>query len=186
MNIPSNLTAGDSVQWDDEPFAANGVRYDSSTYALTYELRGPKQLTVQATPSGAGWRSAIAVEASAGLSAGTYWWAAVVTGTGIRLTVGSGKLEVLPDLASVSVDGYDGRSMAEKALADAEAALADLNASGKRVKKYAIGTRNAEYYTAAELLTAVNYWRLRVMNEKTAESIANGLGNPRNLHVRFR
>lgn len=186
MNIPSNLTAGDSAHWDDEAFVFNGVRYDSAVYSLAYYLRGPKQLTVNAVANGEGWRSSISAVDAAGLTAGTYWWAAIITGGGERLTVGSGQLPVLTDLSSVSADGYDGRTAAEKALTDAEAALADLTASGKRVKKYTIGSRNAEYYTAAELLIAINYWRMRVTNESTAKSIANGLGNPRTLLVRFR
>jgi len=73
-----------------------------------------------------------------------------------------------------------------KALADAEAALANLTSSGQKVKKYQIGTRNAEYYTAPELIAAIRFWRARVLNEKTAQDVANGLGSPRNLHVRFR
>lgn len=186
MNIPTSLTAGDSAQWDDEAFALNGSRYDSAGYALTYEVRGPKQLTVNAVAQGAGWRSSITTVQSAALIAGTYWWSAIISVAGIRLTVGSGELVVLANLSAIATDGYDGRTMAEKSLADAEAALADLTASGKRVKKYQIGTRNAEYYTAAELLVAINYWRVRVMNEQTAKDIANGLGNPRTLLVRFR
>jgi hypothetical protein len=186
MNIPNNLTAGDSAQWDDEAIVFNGERYDSAMYSLAYELRGPKQMTVNAVAYGQGWRSTIAPADAANLTAGTYWWASIVTGLETRLTVGSGQLQVLPDLAAVAADGYDGRSLAEKSLADAEAALADLTKSGKRVKKYAIGSRNTEYYTAAELMTAIDYWRARVSNEQTAKSIANGLGNPRTLLVRFR
>lgn len=186
MNIPNTLTAGDSAQWDDEPFVFNGIRYDSAAYTLTYELRGPKTLTIAAVAQGQGWRSSILPADADGLLAGTYWWAAILTAPDVRRTVGSGQLTVLANLAGITADGYDGRTIAQKALADAEAALADLTSSGQKTKKYAIGTRNAEFFTAAELIAAISYWRIRVTNERTAEDIANGKGNPRNLYVRFR
>lgn len=186
MNIPNTLTAGDSAQWDDESFVQNGVRYDSATYALSYELRGPKQLTINAVAAGSGWRSTVAPADTAGLTAGAYWWSAIVTAPGIRRTVGSGQITIAASLSGITTDGYDGRSVAEKALANAEAALADLTASGQKVKKYQITNRSAEYYTATELIDAIRYWRGQVLREQTARDIANGLGNPRNLHVRFR
>jgi len=164
----------------------NGSRYDSAGYALTYELRGPKRLTINAGPQGPGWRSSLTTNDSGSLTAGVYWWSAIVSVAGVRLTIGSGQVTVLANLGAINVDGYDGRSLAQKALADAEAALANLTSSGQKVKKYQIGTRNAEYYTAPELIAAIRFWRARVLNEKTAQDVANGLGNPRNLHVRFR
>lgn len=185
MKIPSTLTTGDSAQWDDEAFVLNGVRYDSAAYALSYELRGPNRLSVNAVPNGKGWRTSITPVQSATLAAGPYWWSAIITATGVRVTAGSGQLTVLADLAAIAANGYDGRTVAEKALADAEAALANLTSSGQKTKRYQIGTRNAEYYTATELIDAARYWRAKVLNEKTAKDIANGLGNPRNLYVRF-
>lgn len=186
MNIPNQLTAGDSLQWRDDALVLNGRRYDSAGFALSYALRGPTQLTLQAQADGAGWMTVLTRAQSMTLAVGTYWWAALASSATERATLGAGQLQVLQDVSTLTADGYDGRTLAEKALADAEAALADLAGSGKRVKRYAIGDRNAEYYTAEELLVAINYWRLRVTNEQTAKGIANGTGNPRNLFVRFR
>jgi hypothetical protein len=186
MNIPNTLTAGDSMQWNDEAFTQSGTRYDSANYALSYELRGPKRLTVATTQSGSGWAAAVAPADTADLTPGPYWWSAIITAANIRLTVATGQLTVVADLSAIAVDGYDGRSVAAKSLADAEAALANLTSSGARTKKYEIGTRKAEYYTATELIDAIRYWRGILLNEQTAAGIANGLGNPRNLYVRFR
>lgn len=189
MPIPANLTAGDSANWTDDPFlAADGMtRLDAGKYALSYELRGTgAPVTLTAATNGTGWKTAITTTQSAGLAAGVWFWVAILTATGERITVGRGEINIAQDLAAVTSQTFDGRSTAEKALSDAELALANLHASGKKTKKYTIGTRNAEYYTAPELIAAISYWRIRVGNERAAKSISDGLGNPKNLMVRFR
>ncbi len=186
--IPANLTAGDSANWTDDPFLADdGTRLDSGKYALKYELRGgAAPLTLNAVANGQGWKTTITPIQSAALAAGVWFWAAIITATGERITVARGEISVAQDLAAVTSQTFDGKSTAEKALLDAESALANLHASGKKTKKYTIGTRNAEYYTAPELIAAISYWRIRVANERAAKSISDGLGDPRNLKVRFR
>jgi hypothetical protein len=115
---------------------------------------------------------------------GLYAFAAYVKATGVRITAATGELTITPDLSLAAV-GYDPRSPAERSLADAEAALANLTASGQKRKEYSIGSRSAKYYTAAELIQAISYWKIRVRNEQHTKAIANGLGNPRNLMARF-
>jgi hypothetical protein len=186
MNIFSTLQQGDSASWDDSPFTdAQGVRYDSSAYDLVYELRGPAKLTLNATANGSGWTTTLSTAQSSGLLPGIYAFAAYVKAQAVRVTAAQGTLTITPDLSLATV-GYDSRSVAEKALADAEAALANLTASGKKMKQYSIGSRAATYYTAAELISAIQYWRIRVRNERHARAIANGMGNPSNLLTRFR
>lgn len=186
MPIPANLTAGDSASWTDDPFfAADGTRLDSGTYALKYELRGASApVTLNAAVDGSGWKTSLAAATSAGMTAGLWFWAAILTATGERITVARGEVSIAQDIVAATT-GFDGRSTAERALSDAESALANLTASGKKTKKYTIGQRNAEYYTAAELLVAISYWRIRVSNERASKSISDGLGNPKNLMVRF-
>lgn len=188
MTIPANLTAGDSASWTDDPFvASDGTPLDSSKYTLKYELRGTgTPLTLTAVVQGTGWKTSITTVQSAALLAGVWFWVVTLTATGERITVARGEVNVEADVAAVVSPTYDGRSTAEKALSDAELSLANLHASGKKTKKYTIGTRNAEYYTAPELIAAISYWRIRVGNERAAKSIADGLGNPKNLMVRFR
>lgn len=186
--IPANLTAGDSATWSDSPFPADdGTRMDSGKYALKYELRGAAApVTLNSVVDGTGWKTTISTVASAVLTPGVWFWAAILTASGERITAARGEITIAQDLAAITSQSFDGRSTAEKALADAELALANLTASGKKTKKYTIGTRNAEYYTAAELIQAISYWRIRVGNERAAKSISDGLGNPKNLMVRFR
>lgn len=185
MNIFSTLPQGDSATWDDAPFTdAQGVRYDSGLYTLTYELRGPAKLTLNATTKAPGWTTTLTTSQSSGLLPGSYAFAAYVKASGVRVTAATGQVTITPDLSLAAV-GYDSRSLAEKALADAETALANLTASGKKMKEYSIGSRSAKYYTAAELIQAIQYWKIRVRNEQHSKVIANGLGNPRNLMTRF-
>jgi hypothetical protein len=186
--IPANLTAGDSATWSDTPFtAADGTALDSSKYTLKYELRGgAAPVTLTAATSGTGWKTSISTTASAALTAGVWFWVATLTATGERITVARGEITIAQDLSTVNSSTFDGRSTAELSLADAELALSNLHSSGKKTKKYTIGTRNAEYYTAPELIAAISYWRIKVTNERAAKSISDGLGNPKNLMVRFR
>jgi hypothetical protein len=180
-DIVNELIVGDSLD-----FLATVDGYPAGAgWVLKYSLRGPSSIDMTAVASGDDYHVQASSATTAAWLPGQYHWVSVVSMSGQRYTVGSGTLVILPDL-SAQVAGYDGRSLAEKSLADAEAALADLSASGKRVKEYTIGTRGAKYYTASELLVAVNYWRIKVANEGAAVAIANGLGNPRNLMVRFR
>jgi hypothetical protein len=187
MNIPGTLQQGDSATWGDDPFTdVNGKSYTAPAYALAYVLAGPSTpITLTAVADGSGWKTSITTTQSAGMTPGTWWWQAALTATGERVTIGAGELIITANLATLSAV-YDGRSLAEKSLADAEAALANLTGSGVRVKEYTIGSRSAKYYTAAELLEAISYWKARVLAEQGAKAVAQGLGNPRKLHVRFR
>ncbi|MCP3653334.1 MAG: hypothetical protein GY734_08285 [Herbaspirillum sp.] len=186
MNIPTELTAGDSLQWKEPALAVRGTDYSSAAWTLQFALRGPTKLDLPGAADGSGgWAFALTAAASQGLQAGPYWWQAVLTKGAERVTAGSGQVQVLANLAAITADGFDGRSMAQRALADAEKALADLTGSGQKTKKYAIGPRNAEYFTAAELIEAVNYWRGRVLREKEERAAATGGPNPRNYYVRF-
>lgn len=186
MNIPTELTAGDSLQWHEPALAVRGRDFASSTSTMIYAIRGPKKLDLQGVGDGAGgWAFSLTSDQSKDLLAGAYWWSAYLVQGAERVTAGSGQILVQANLAAIDADGFDGRSLAQRALADAEKALADLTASGQRTKKYAIGNRNAEYFTAAELIEAVNFWRARVLREKEENAAATGGPNPRNFYVRF-
>jgi hypothetical protein len=187
MNIFSTLLQGDSAYWNDDPVTDSyGKRYDSGSYVLSYVIAGPlaSPLTLTAVANGTGWTTTLTAAQSATLQPGTYWWQAVITASGVRVTAGSGEFTIETNLAQLS-GAYNGSTMAEKALADAEQALATFQTSGGKIKKYTIGMRTTEYQTQADLMIVVNYWRMRVANEGAASQIAQGLGNPRKMFVRF-
>lgn len=183
MNIFNTLQQGDSIAWDDDPYTdARGERYDSSSYDLVWELRGPSKLTLDAVANGSGWTTTLTAAQSSSLLPGRYAFAAYLKATNVRITVAQGNITITPDLSLANV-GYDARTLAERSLADAEAALANLTASGKKMKQYSIGSRSATYYTASELIQAIQYWKMRVNSEKHGKSTSNGLGV--NLKTRF-
>ena len=74
MNIPSEIRAGDTVQWRDVAGADNlGNVIDSARWVLTYYLRtntATDGATVVGTAYGTGWEFTIAAGTSAGFDAG--------------------------------------------------------------------------------------------------------------------
>lgn len=180
MTFPNPILAGDTLD-----FSVAVSDYPASAgWTLTYSLRGASSIDLVASADGDAYRVQATAATTATWIPDKYSYAAVVAKDADRYTVGSGSLTIAADLTQAQA-GYDSRSIAEKALADAEAALASYNASRGMVKKYTIGQRSMEFSTSSEILEIINYWRLRVANEGAAASIANGLGNPRRLRVRF-
>jgi len=156
----------------------------SEGWTLTYSLRGAGRIDLVAVAEGDDYRLQATAAVTAAWLPGQYAYTATVAKDDDRYTVATGATTVTADLTQAQ-EGYDPRTVAEKALADAEAALAAYNASRGMVKKYSIGARSMEFNTSSEILEVISYWRLRVANEQTRASIAQGLGNPRNLKVRF-
>jgi hypothetical protein len=185
LNIFAAITKGDTAQWDDAPFRdSNGRSYDALTWTLRYELRGPTQLTLNAAANGPGWRTTLDLAASGGLAAGTYFWAAYALKAGERVTVGTGQLVVKPDLASIVADGYDGRSQAQK---DLDAINAEISAriNGGLTVEYAIADRSLKKEPVEQLLALRSRYESIVRRERQGEAVANGLGTPGRVLVRF-
>jgi hypothetical protein len=186
MNIFDTLAAGDSAAWpDDQIELPDGRLVGSSAWSLKYYLRGPSTLDLTAAASGTGWATTLTTVQSAGLAAGLYAWTAIVAGgASERITVGTGQLTITPDVTAQSA-GVDPRSTAQRALAQCESAMATFNSTGGKVRKYTIGGREMEFQTIGDLMRLHAFWAARVMSEGASAAIAQGLGNPRNLFVRF-
>jgi hypothetical protein len=162
------LHAGDTTSWHDDPLTLDGVRYTSADWTLTYELRGPVKLTLPGVADSDGWRTSISIAQSSALQAGSYLWASYLSRAGERKTVASGNLVVLADLTAIT-DVVDGRSVAERALADCETALASFKSSGGKVKSYTIGTRTTEFHSLSDLMGVRRFWARRVQAEKRSK-----------------
>ncbi len=189
MNIPSEIRAGDTIQWRDVAGVDNlGNAISSSDYTLTYYLRtntASEGATVVGTAYGTGWEFTIAAATSAGFDAGTWYWQAVATKTGSTVTMGSGQLTVLRSLSYTGTPGaVDGRSQAQQDL-DAVQATIRAIVSGGAVQQYSIGNRSLSKYSLNDLLALESKLKAEVKREQMADLIANGLGNPHNLFVRF-
>lgn len=191
MKIPSNIRAGDTITWKDAPTQDTlGNPVSNATHSLTYYLRtnvNHEGVTVVATSSGGDWLSTISAGSSAGMDTGTWYFQAVATALvgGNNITLGSGQLTVLPNLAYTGLPhAFDGRTQAQKDLETVEAAIRSLSAGGG-VQEYRIGTRQLKRYELGELLVLRDRLKAQVVREQKADMIANGLGNPHSVFIRF-
>jgi hypothetical protein len=191
VKIPSKIRAGDTVVWVDSPSVnAFGAPIDGSTHSLTYYLRtnaASEGATVVGTPTNSGWSFSISSGTSAGFDAGTWYFQAVATANsgGAKTTLGSGSITVEPSLSYAGTPGaFDGRSQTQKDLEAVQSAIRSLM-SGGAVQEYRIGTRSLKRYELADLLALETKLKAEVARENKAALIANGLGNPHNLFVRF-
>jgi hypothetical protein len=192
VKIPPQLTAGTTVTWDDLPTTdILGNSIDPSTYTLDYYFRFNEvfsAFTSTATPVAGNWRTTLSAATTAPLAAGTWYWSAIATNIATPTTkheLGRGQLTIAPSLTYTgSTKAYDGRTQAEKDLAAVQAAIRTLMQGGS-VQEYRIGTRSIKRYDLSELIMLEGRLKAEVKREQTSQLIANGLGNPRNMFVRF-
>ena len=190
MTIPSKVRAGDILQWrDSETEDVFGNAITSTEWSVTYYLRTNTASEAHITSSSAylsGWQFTVASAVTANFDAGDWYFQADADKSGAeKQTILSGQFEVLPSLVySGSAAAYDGRSQIRKDLDQVQTAIRAV-ASGGGVKEYKIGTRQAKKYELAELFQLEAKLKAELAREEASEKIANGLGNPRNLFVRF-
>ena len=191
MNIPQKIQAGTTAIWvDDATVDIFGNAVDNSTHSLIYYLRANtagEGVTASAVAYESGWKTTLAVGTTSGMDAGLWYFQAVATSlvdsTVIELGRGSFSVE-----ASLTYSGtptaFDGRSQAQIDLDAVQAAIRAI-ISGGGVAEYRIGNRSLKKYELSELLALETRLKAEVVREKKAEMIANGLGNPSSLFVRF-
>ena len=189
MKIPAQIRAGDTVTWRDDAARDNlGNAIDSGSWSLTYYLRTntvSEGAIVTGTAYGTGWQFTISQATTAGFDAGQWYWQAEARNSGVHHTIGSGQLEVLAGLSYSGTPGaFDGRSQAQKDLDAVQAAIRSIIAGGA-VAEYTIGSRRLKKMEMADLLALEGKLKAEVKREQAAQLMANGLGNPHNLFVRF-
>ena len=191
MRIPTTLIAGDSATWVDLAFKdASGYPVSAPDYALSYALRGPgTALDLTGTASGNGWSFTLTPAQSAALNTqaavATWYWQAVATKTGVRLTAGDGTMVVKPNLVALNSVPFDGSSQAEKILTAIENEV-QARITGGATVEYTIGTRSLKKEPMAELIKLRQTYRNIVARERRGQMIKNGLGNPGRVGVRFK
>lgn len=189
MSFPSVIRAGDTVIWD-TPSTTDvlGNAVDSGSHTLVTYLRtntASEGAMVSGTTNGLGWRSTVSATTSSGFDAGLWFFQSVATAGVVSVTLASGQFTVERNLAYQGQPGaYDGRSQAQKDLDAVQAAMRAM-ISGGAVQRYTIGNRELWKMSIADLITLESKLKADVAREKKAELIANGLGNPHNLFVRF-
>ncbi len=179
---PLSFTAGDTLKWlrsEPDYSAADG-------WTLKYRLiNASNKYDITAGASGSDHLVNVAATTTAAYAAGEYTWQRYVEKAGERYTTGTGTLTIKPDLAAQAA-GLDTRSNARKILAELEDARVDYATNGQGViQRYTIGGREMWFRGAADFVREIEYWRSQVQQEEAAESVAQGLGNPRRYFVRF-
>ena len=193
MVFPSKIRSGDLIEWRD-PATTDvfGDPINSPDWTVVYYLRTNKSkfgATVSSSAYGDGFQFNIPAATTADFVDGNWFFQAVATKTGTTKTktIATGTFEVLPSLAfsGSNPKAFDGRSEAEKTLDLIKTAIDNI-IKGGAIQEYRIGTRTAKKYDLAELQVLKGEYAGIVALEKQAETMANGLGNPRAMYVRFK
>lgn len=189
MGLPATIRAGDSYSWIERPGVTSiGEDIEAPTWAATLYLRFNKSAEaatiVGSSRADGGWDFTIPAATSAGFDAGQWFYQLVATYSGQKVTLRSGGLLVDASMEYTgSAAAFDGRSQAEKDLEAVQTAIRTIISKG--AKQYTIGSRS---YTAADLGQLMDreaQLKAIVAREKAADKIAQGLGDPRSLYVRF-
>lgn len=191
MKIPGSIIQGDTVTWRDAPTRDNlNQTITSGEWTLTWHFNGPTKFSIVATPYEDGWETTISAAQSEQMTPLTppstrpnYFWQATATDGDRTVTIGTGAISVLKNLATAPAS-FDGRSQAERDLAAVQQAI-QARIKGGVIHEYVIGTRRLRNEPMTELLALESRLKLIVSRERRAQLIANGLGDPRNTFVRF-
>jgi hypothetical protein len=137
--------------------------------------------SINSTASGDDHLVQVSAAATTTWATGAYGFHLWAVKGGERYTVESGQVEVRPGLVGAS-GGVDTRSQAQKALDDANAALAAWVPTQKR---YKIAGREMEFNSPADIIAVISHWTAAVKREQAAAAMAAGRPNPRKLLVRM-
>lgn len=178
---PTRITAGDRWLWERQDLSD----YPAGTWTLTYSLvNASKQITLTAAASGSYHRIDVAAATTATYPPGRYAWAAYATSGSDRRQIGSGEIEVRPDLATAT-SGHDGRSFARTMLDAIEAQiLGRATQQQSDMVAMQIAGRSMQRDPAA-LIKLRDRFKADLASETVAARLASGLGGARRLLVRM-
>jgi hypothetical protein len=187
MGLPATIRAGDTLEWVELPGVDSmGDAVDSTSWTLAVYFR---KGTAGATATGAaradgGWDLTLTATQTGALAVGRWDWQALATNGSAKATLRTGSLTVEASLAySGTPASFDGRSQAEQDLEAVQAAIRALVVRG--AQQYSIGSRSYTAMDVGKLMERESHLKGVVAREKAADRIAAGLGDPRNLFVRF-
>ena len=192
MNIPKKIYAGQTIKWRDDAFVGplnESITSGTGNWTLTYFLRTNtthEGHQVVGTSYGTGWEFTISATDSASFDAGDWYVFAEATKGSEKFPLGNARIEVFSTYTYASdaqPDAFDGRTQAEKDLDAVTAAIRAIIAD--KAAEYSIGTRKFKRIDLAELRMRESQLKAIVVRERKAAMIANGLGDPHSLYVRF-
>lgn len=166
MSEPTSIRAGDTWSWTRSESA-----YAADTWTLTYHLRNTKAaINITATADGLQFSVSVPASTTSAYKPGRYDWIARVTDGTTTVTVGTGAIDVLPNLGASGA--FDGRTHARRVL-DAIEAVIERRATHDQMS-YAIGNRSLSRMSVAELLQFRDSYKAMVAAEERAARIASG------------
>lgn len=178
---PLSARAGDTWRWE-----RSLPDYPAPGWSLIYTLYGPAGVVhLTAVASGTAHRVALAPAVTGTYAAGRYDWIAHVTDGTDRLQVGSGAIQVLPDLRTATT--ADGRSHARKMLAAIEATLEGRASDGDlEIVRTQLGDQAVERNPEV-LIKAHQRYLHAVAQEDAALALGRGerVAFGRRIQVRF-
>lgn len=149
IHLPATLVAGDSWLWRD---VLDAIPFSAPEWSMSYVLRpvaGGDAVTFVGDPVDGVFEFRATATLSAGLSPGAYSWSKIASnsGTDSRLTVETGRVEILPDPTTATGDQ---RSSGERIL-DAIKSTLEGRVS-KDAESYSIEGRSISRTPIADLL----------------------------------
>jgi len=153
------------------------------TLYLVKRAAGGSLITITCSAEGDDHRASVAASSTAAWTPGDYSWSARVAKGAEKYSIENirQQLVVLQDPATAS-NGFDGRTEAEKGLADAKTAMAAWSPTTRR---YKIGEREMEFSSRADIVGVVSFWEIQVKRERRSKALAEGRPDPRNTYVRL-
>ena len=191
MTTSYDLVAGDTLSFfTSAPTGADVVYSPADGWTLKYRLipRSSTAAVIDLTASteGSGYRIAAIAADTASWTAGYYTAAAWVEKGAEKYTVEPlwDQVRVKDNPRTVAA-GFDGRTQAQKALDDLNAALATYTASQGNVSEYEINGRRMKFRATVEITELITYWQAMRAGEIRADAIARGMADPRKVYVAF-
>ena len=184
MTQPAELYQGDAIDWIE-------LRVHPDATAVRVWLRAAAAgagVEVVATDTSDGWKVELSAATTATMAAASWELQVVSTVNSAPLTTGRGSLTVRKSLAFTGTAGaFDDRSQAQKDLDAIEEAIRALvsGAVEYQIGSLGNGGRKVRRVDLPELIKWRDRLKAEVAREKRAEMIAQGLGDPRKLYVRF-
>ena len=189
-DLPSEIIAGTTIEWVDEATTAGiNETISSPDWTLEYYLRtntaseGHTATGTQYSES-TGWQFTISATDSAGFAAGNWFWSVRAFKGAKVFEIGSGELIVKQSLQYTGTPAaIDNRTQNEKDLDAVNAAIRAMVED--KAQEYSIGNRTFKRIDLDKLENLQAKLKSRVASEKRYSLISQGLGDPKNLYVRF-
>ncbi len=174
---PSQIVAGDSVQWQ-----KTFENYPAGTWTLSYVLvNATNKYTITATASAEDFLVSLATTDTSSWAAGHYAWQAYLTATGQRITIEQGEIDIVTNFSAAA--SYDTRSQAQITYEAIEAVIAGR--ATKDQQMYMIGGRRLQLTPIPDLIVLRDKYKAIWNSEKNAEGIKNGSTPKNKVFVRI-